>query len=123
MTTQLDLMPDCVLPGCRQPVTRIGDACNGCREVFGDMLQHNPEGTPLTAEEIQKRDHDTVRAMVLMRSITGGGCIRHDDDDEEPEVGEPGETKEAECWSCETILNCTWGSIGWECSDCEANEG
>lgn len=112
-------MPDCVLPGCRQPVIRIGEPCMACRAAFGDMLVHNPDGVSITGEEIEKRDNDTAAAMVLMQSITGRGighCIG--DPDALPDFGDPGKQAEAECWSCNETVVCIWGSMGWECPVC-----
>ncbi|WP_087587356.1 hypothetical protein [Prescottella equi] len=60
--TQLDtLLPDCVLPGCRQPVATVGEPCDGCRAAFGDMLQ--PADSPLlTAHQIAARDRTVEHA-------------------------------------------------------------
>ncbi|EGD23948.1 hypothetical protein A6F59_11005 [Prescottella equi] len=60
--THLDvLLPDCVLPGCRQPVATVGEPCDGCRDAFGDMLQ--PTDRPLlTAHQIAERDRTVEHA-------------------------------------------------------------
>lgn len=61
MIAELDtLLPDCVLPGCRQPVATVGEPCDGCRAAFGDMLQ--PGGQPLTAHQIAARDRTVEHA-------------------------------------------------------------
>ncbi|NKS66379.1 hypothetical protein GS461_09835 [Rhodococcus hoagii] len=62
MTAHLDmLLPDCVLPGCRHPVTEVGQPCGGCLAAFGHMLQ--PTNRPaLTADEIEERDRTVEQA-------------------------------------------------------------
>lgn len=47
------MFPDCVLPGCRNPVAEHGDACAGCVTQFGDMLR---PGARLSEDEIRDRD-------------------------------------------------------------------
>ncbi|MBM4685619.1 hypothetical protein GS532_17505 [Rhodococcus hoagii] len=115
--SQLDtLLPDCVLPGCRQPVATVGEPCDGCRAAFGDMLQHNPVADPMTAEQIHERDHGTRHAQAIMAEIA-----RHRTrEDGEDDVGEPGEQRVAECWQCEQDQPCDWTSMGWECPSCAA---
>lgn len=62
MIGQLDvLLPDCVLPGCRQPVAVVGQPCDGCRAAFGHMLQPST-GPAMTADEITARDRTVERA-------------------------------------------------------------
>lgn len=53
MTTAL--FPDCVLPGCRTPVTHVGEPCDGCQAAFGDQLRET-DGPAMTAEQIADRD-------------------------------------------------------------------
>lgn len=49
------LFPDCVLPGCRNPVEYIGEACGPCQYAFDDLLR--PSDKPaLTASEVDDRD-------------------------------------------------------------------
>ncbi|SUA47242.1 Uncharacterised protein [Nocardia africana] len=50
------LFAACVLPGCTTPVALVGDACEGCRTAFGDMLVITPGARRMTAEEIAERD-------------------------------------------------------------------
>lgn len=61
---QLDLLPDCVLPGCHNPVTSDGDACQVCVHEFGPMLR--PGGLSLSRADIQARDR-TVAAAYARR--------------------------------------------------------
>lgn len=107
------LLPDCVLPGCRNPVAAIGAPCEECRSIFGDMLQHNPDGVPMTEDAIIARDLDT-REMYVRFSR----AVPIDEDEEEPDVGEPGERRVAECWLCDTETSCEWTDMGWECDTC-----
>ena len=58
------LFPDCVLPGCHQPVAHIGDTCDTCRTAFGAFLR--PTEAALTAAEIEHRD-TVVRAAYAAR--------------------------------------------------------
>lgn len=55
------LLPDCVLPGCRQPVAVVGEPCDGCRAAFGGMLQPT-DRPPLTAHQIEARDRTVEHA-------------------------------------------------------------
>lgn len=104
------LLPDCVLPGCRQPVATIGEPCDGCRVAFGHMLQ--PTTRPaLTSEQIHERDHGTRQAAAVMADIARQAPELED-------VGEPGEQRLAECWQCEDTRLCEWSSMGWECRTC-----
>jgi hypothetical protein len=58
------MFPDCVLPGCRNPVAEHGDACSGCVTQFGDMLR---PADRLTADEIQERDRDVRQQYAAQR--------------------------------------------------------
>lgn len=58
------LLYDCVIPGCTQPVARIGDTCDTCRTAFGDFLR--PTEAALTEDEISERDR-VVRAAYATR--------------------------------------------------------
>ncbi len=66
MTAQLRL-PTCVLPGCDQQVGDWGIPCQGCIDAFGPIIQHEPEGRRMTAEEIEDRDTGTRRAYRTAR--------------------------------------------------------
>lgn len=56
------LFPDCVIPGCPNPVTAVGDACGDCVAAFGPMLRPGPR---LTADEIAERDRGVRAAYAL----------------------------------------------------------
>lgn len=58
------MFPDCVIPGCPNPVVRVGDPCSDCLRAFGPMLR--PGGERLTGEQIAARDAD-VRAVHAAR--------------------------------------------------------
>jgi hypothetical protein len=60
------MFPDCVLPGCRNPVADHGDACAACTTAFGPMLQ---PGARITEREITRRDAE-VRAAYAMQRAT-----------------------------------------------------
>jgi len=56
----------CVLPGCRNQVTTIGDTYTDCLAAFGDWLQATP--TRLSASEIRARDEYVERAYHARRN-------------------------------------------------------
>ncbi|MCQ4119860.1 hypothetical protein [Rhodococcus tibetensis] len=60
------LFPDCVLPGCRQPVAKIGDTCDTCRTAFGAFLR--PTEAALTATEIAERDRVVAATYAARRT-------------------------------------------------------
>lgn len=62
-------MPVCVLPGCEVPVGTWGDACDGCREAFGSMLQTT--GAPLGQEDIKERDAEVAHAYQQQKWLKG----------------------------------------------------
>lgn len=72
MSDTLLLLPDCVLPGCRNAVTEHGDVCTECRNLFGDMLSET-DRPALTADRIAARDRDTAAAYATHRQLTAGG--------------------------------------------------
>jgi len=65
----MSLFPDCVIPGCPNPVAATGEACGDCRSAFGPMLR--PAGRPLTAAEIAERDRGVRAAYALQREVAG----------------------------------------------------
>lgn len=67
MTVQLAL-PTCVLPGCGQQVGDWGLPCQGCIDAFGPIIQHEPGGRRMTAEEIDDRDAGTRLAYRIART-------------------------------------------------------
>lgn len=58
------LFPDCVLPGCTNPVAAHGDACRSCVTAFGSMLR---PGARLTVEQIVERDAAVRQAYAVRR--------------------------------------------------------
>lgn len=60
-------MSECVLPGCKQPVTEPGETCLGCVAAFGHWLK--PTDVLLTAEQIKARDEYVERAYHAQRRI------------------------------------------------------
>ncbi|CQD03675.1 hypothetical protein BN000_00618 [Mycobacterium europaeum] len=62
------MFPDCVIPGCPNPVASVGEPCGDCQHAFGIMLRHNPGGHTLTEAEIDDRDSYVHRAYALQRS-------------------------------------------------------
>lgn len=69
MIGQLTVLPDCVIPGCRNPVEDHGIACTTCVTAFGPLLRITPDGERLTAAEIERRDGYVHRAYALQRSV------------------------------------------------------
>lgn len=67
MTSQATLQPDCVLPGCRRPVTETGQPCNDCLTSFGTMLRPT-NGPALTGRQIEARDR-TVEHVYAQRGF------------------------------------------------------
>jgi hypothetical protein len=53
-------MPDCVIPGCINPVWQHGDTCTECVLVFKNMLRETDKR--LTEQQIVERDQH-VRAI------------------------------------------------------------
>lgn len=64
----LPLLTACVIPGCTQPVTTIGEVCDGCRQAFGPFLRSTGR-PPMTADQINARDDATMRALAGHRAI------------------------------------------------------
>lgn len=63
------LLPDCILPGCRNPVERLGLPCTTCLDEVGDFIQHNPDGVRPTAEELDESDR-RVREIYAARILS-----------------------------------------------------
>lgn len=61
------LFPDCVIPGCPNPVAAVGEPCGDCRVAFGSMLR--PSGSLLTADEITERDRSVRAAYALQQAV------------------------------------------------------
>ena len=60
-------MSECVLPGCREPVTEPGETCQSCIAAFGNWLR--PSETRLTEAEIRARDAYVERAYHAQRGM------------------------------------------------------
>lgn len=60
-----DLTTTCQIPGCTQPLAQPG-ACDGCRAAFGPMLRGD---TPLTEQQVRRRDRDVREALRMHRLI------------------------------------------------------
>ena len=58
-------MPECVLPGCKQPVDHTGETCPDCVAAFGNWLR--PAEQLLTADQIRARDLYIERAYHAQR--------------------------------------------------------
>lgn len=68
---QIAAFPDCVIPGCRNPVALVGEPCGECRRAFGPMLRQNPAEKPLTAQEITERDRYVRTAYAMQQAVAG----------------------------------------------------
>jgi hypothetical protein len=68
-TLTVALFPDCVIPGCGNPVAAVGEPCGACQGAFGPMLRHNPEAPPMTADEVQERDRYVRSSYALQRAL------------------------------------------------------
>ena len=58
-------MPECVLPGCKQPVDHVGETCPDCVAAFGNWLRTAEQ--LLTADQIRARDLYVERAYHAQR--------------------------------------------------------
>ena len=105
--TQTDA--ECVLPGCRERVDRIGQACDSCIAAFGSYLVA-VDGDPLTAEAIAERDAGTRDSYVRMLTPPT---------ETQPENRRQNQT----CWLCEQRRACTLVDDRWECAACAATDG
>jgi len=65
--TSAALLPECVIPGCPNPVGAVGEPCAACQTAFGTMLRHNHGGRPMTADEIGERDRAVRAAYAVQR--------------------------------------------------------
>lgn len=62
------LAPECVIPGCPNPVAAVGQPCGGCLTAFGPMLRQTT-GHHLTADEIDERDRGVRAAYALQCEV------------------------------------------------------
>ena len=100
----------CVLPGCHELVPEAGQPCAGCRDAFGEMLRHDPDGATLTPEQIVARDQatrDALREQIAARSAATGAARKL--------KRKQGQT----CWLCTERRTCTQMPNGWECDACQ----
>lgn len=70
--TAAALFPDCVIPGCPNPVPSIGEPCGECLRAFGPMLRHTAGAGRLTETEIAERDRYVRSAYTAQRAAMGG---------------------------------------------------
>jgi len=49
-------MPDCVIPGCINPVWQHGDTCGECVALFKNMLRETDKR--MTEQQIIERDQE-----------------------------------------------------------------
>ena len=104
----LTLIPECVLPGCHEPVIAEGEPCAGCIEAFGPHLVPVARA-PITATVIAERDAATSAAYVAMLT---------------PEAApvESERKQNQRCWLCEERRTCTLVAGRWECDGCAASD-
>ena len=95
------LLPECVLPGCTEPVVYVGDACPGCIEAFVAMLVQR-SGAPMTPESIEARDADVRASYAAMRAPST----------------ETDRKQNQRCWLCDERRTCTRVGGRWECHEC-----
>lgn len=97
----LTLFPQCVLPGCKNLVEKVGHPCPDCKAAFGPKLRR---GRPMTAAQIEERD-DYVRAAYAAQR--------------EQRIADGLEAKRNQlCWLCQERRTCIKCERGWECADC-----
>lgn len=100
----LTLLPECVLPGCHEPVVALGEPCTGCLEAFGPHLVPTSRRA-ITAEAIAERDAGVHQMYVAMLTALAAPVER--------------ERKQNQtCWLCEERRTCTLVSRRWECDAC-----
>jgi hypothetical protein len=105
------LFPQCVLPGCKNPVEQVGRPCADCARAFGgDSLIQLRVGQPMTAEKIAERDEGIKAAYAAMREVR---------------IADGLEAKRNQiCWLCHERRTCTKVPFGfgtelrWECAEC-----
>ena len=114
----LVLLPDCVLPGCRNVVTEVGQPCDECVAIFaaepGGWRLVAVDGPALTEEQVAERDAAVAAAYIAQAEIAA--------------AAEPGRDVERKanqlCWVCDQRRKCRrdpdWiGEVRWICRDCE----
>ncbi len=102
------LLASCVLPGCSTLVAQAGEACDGCRTAFGEMLVLT-DRPAMTAEDIDRRDIEVTQAYLDQQALT-----KHIARDAEGEV-----RANQICWLCTERHRCTRVDGRWECAECQ----
>lgn len=100
---------ECVLPGCRERVDDVGQACADCIAAFGSYLVA-VDREPMTTAAIAERDAGTRELYVRMLTPT----------DDPPA---PTRRQNQTCWLCEQRRACTLVDDRWECDACAATDG
>ncbi len=67
--TAESLFAECIIPGCKQPVTDELTPCQTCRTIFGPMLQESDRPPSYTAADLAERDAGTAAAYRMMRAL------------------------------------------------------
>jgi hypothetical protein len=116
VTAQLDLLsviPECVLPGCREKVDIVGRPCAGCLDLttaLGPLLRP-VEGPPMTEQAIVERDAEVAEAYRQQQLVAAPV------DDREWKASQL-------CWICTERRKCSlvdhngWEKR-WECKACQ----
>ncbi|WP_088899773.1 hypothetical protein [Rhodococcus sp. BUPNP1] len=60
--TAESLFAECIIPGCKQPVTDELTPCQTCRTIFGPMLHEADRPPSYTAADLAERDAGTAAA-------------------------------------------------------------
>ncbi|WP_039587419.1 hypothetical protein, partial [Rhodococcus sp. Chr-9] len=81
--TAESLFAECIIPGCKQPVTDELTPCQTCRAIFGPMLQEADRPPGYTAADLAERDAGTAAAYRMMRALPT--AAQHNDLDTERE--------------------------------------
>ncbi len=114
MIAQLDLLsviPECVLPGCRNKVDTHGEPCVECLDLttaLGPLLRR-VDGSAMTEEQIAERDADVAEAYRQQQLVV--------EDDREWKSNQL-------CWICDRRRRCAriahngWDKR-WECRECQ----
>jgi hypothetical protein len=121
MTAQLDLLsviPECVLPGCRNKVDAVGEPCTECLDLttaLGPLLRR-VDGPALTEKQIADRDAEVVEAYRQQQLVVLEEA--------------PVDTREWKanqlCWMCGERRRCArmfrHYRMEWECKACQEIE-
>jgi hypothetical protein len=101
--TQLLLVAECCLPGCRRTAEQPGGPCGECVGLFDGSLGgwriQEAAGVPETAEQVAERKAETRAAQ---RKLEG-----------------PERKANQRCWICEERRTCVRAERGWKCRSCQ----